>query len=145
MKTLFIVILCLLIVLFGEAFFVSKAFSSTNKKVSKLSFKKTDDSNNSESSQGSSFLEKIKRFLPWNRRVTLQKTYEEVETSSGMRYHIRLLDPKDLKFKRHIVTRILRYFPDITWETAESIVNQANNEGAALLRVLNSKVCLLIP
>lgn len=107
-----------------------------------LHFKKVDDSNeNDKNADSPSLFERIKRFLPWNRRVQIDKSYAEAMPSTGMRYHLRLLNPKDTN-QRHIITRILRYFPDITWETAESIVAQAINDDAALLRVMNSKVLI---
>ena len=42
--------------------------------------------------------------------------------------------------RRHVITRILRYFPDIKWETAADIVDTAVFDGKALVRVLNSLV-----
>ena len=129
-----------------NSYHVSKYSSSVTKSKQQrqerqqfeLHFKKKDDSSNG-NEDAPSLLQRIKRFLPWNRRVEIDKTYAETVSSTGMRYHLRLLNPKDIN-QRHIITRIQRYFPDITWETAENIVAQAINEDAALLRVLNSKV-----
>jgi ATP-dependent Clp protease adapter protein ClpS len=141
-----ILLLLSFIIIFSESYNLpnlSRHQISTDRKVSKHYFKKADSNNNSPNDgEKESFFQKIKRFLPWNQRVKVQKTYDEVAPSTGMRYHLRLLNPKDMRLKRHITTRVLRYFPDITWETAESLVVTANNEGAALLRVLNSQVLL---
>ena len=51
---------------------------------------------------------------------------------------IRLLQPKTSD-RRHIITRIQRFFPDIVWETAEDIVDTALVNGIALIRVVNSR------
>lgn len=81
----------------------------------------------------------IKRFLPGVTRAKIDQTYETPEYESGNRYSIRLLQP-DKKFKRHTITRIRRYLPDIEWETAESIVDDAIINGISLIRVVNSLV-----
>lgn len=41
--------------------------------------------------------------------------------------------------KRHIITRIMRYLPDISYQTAEAMVDEALLNSVALVRVLNSK------
>jgi hypothetical protein len=55
----------------------------------------------------------------------------------GYRYHVRLLRPR-FSSRRHATTRILRYLPDMKWETAEGIVANAFEDGIALIRILNS-------
>ena len=42
--------------------------------------------------------------------------------------------------RRHIITRLRRYLPDLSWETAEQIVDTSIEEEIALVRVFNSKV-----
>jgi hypothetical protein len=57
----------------------------------------------------------------------------------GNRFQVRLVKV-GVGIKRHIITRLIRYFPDLTWTTAESIVSKAYEDGSALVRVLNNKV-----
>ena len=106
-----------------------------------IKFKDGEDSDKS-SDQKPSFLENLKRYLPWTSQAKVEKSYNTPLPSSRMRFHFRLRNP-DVNFKRHIVTRIIRYFPDISWETAEDIVARAEEEGASLIRVLSSEVCSL--
>lgn len=68
-------------------------------------------------------------------------TYKSPQQDSGNRYEVRLINASRVK-KRHIITRLRRYLPDLSWETAEWIVEIAVEEGAALVRVLNNKVRL---
>ena len=117
-----------------------------NNNNNKLYFKKADD-NNKDSSSSGGFLQGLKRFLPWTSKSVLQETYDTPKTDTGMRYHLRLRKPElaiDDTYKRHVITRIIRYFPDIVWETAEGIVKSSLEDEVALLRVLNSKVCTSI-
>lgn len=127
------------------------AFNNNNHKSIKIriynnsqrNFKKADDESNQSSSGG--FLQSLKRFLPWTSKAILKEKYDTPLTDTGMRYHLRLKKPEveiDDSYKRHVTTRIIRYFPDIVWETAEGIVNTSFENDIALLRVLNSKVCL---
>jgi hypothetical protein len=41
--------------------------------------------------------------------------------------------------RRHVITRLTRYFPDLTFETASDIVDTALINDIALVRVTNSK------
>ena len=76
--------------------------------TTKLNFKEP------QSNEGNSIFGALKRFLPWVQRAKLDKSYAEPAPSTGMRYQFRLLKPDinaDLSFRRHVVTRIIRYFP----------------------------------
>jgi hypothetical protein len=81
----------------------------------------------------------IRRFLPGTSKAKLAETYNTPLSDPGNRYHVRLINVVP-SHKRHTVTRLRRYVPDLTWETAESMVDSAIKTGAALVRVLNSKV-----
>jgi hypothetical protein len=81
----------------------------------------------------------IKRFLPNTSKARIVETYKEPLSDAGNRYHVRLVDAS-VSSKRHIITRLRRYLPDLSWASAESIVDAAIDEGASLIRVLNSKV-----
>lgn len=39
-----------------------------------------------------------------------------------------------------VITRLMRYFPDLTWETANDIVETAFVNDVALVRIVNSVV-----
>ena len=65
------------------------------------------------------------------------KSYDTPMTSPGGRYHLRLLNPL-MRDKRHIITRLMRFIPDLSYETAEEIFEEALVRGTALVRVLNS-------
>lgn len=67
------------------------------------------------------------------------ETYKTPQTDPGNRYHIRLVGINATN-KRHTITRLRRFLPDLSWQTAEDMVNTAIQEGSALVRVLNSKV-----
>eukprot|EP01039_Chlorochromonas_danica_P008803 gene8803-9707_t len=81
--------------------------------------------------------QKIKRFLPGVKQAKLEKSFAAPKADSGNRYHIRLVDPEVLN-KRHITTRLLRYFPDLSWGTASEIVEKGLENGVALVRVVES-------
>ena len=42
--------------------------------------------------------------------------------------------------KMKVITRLMRYFPDLTWETANDIVETAFVNDVALVRIVNSVV-----
>lgn len=83
--------------------------------------------------------QKIKRFLPGVKQAKLEKSFAAPKADSGNRYHIRLVEPEVLN-KRHIITRLLRYLPDLSWGTASEIVEKALENGVALVRVVGSLV-----
>ena len=85
----------------------------------------------------SSIWNDIKRFLPGISQAKIQKSYAMPVPDSSNRYHLRLQEPAQ-RNKRHVITRIIRYFPDVTFQTASDMVDQAISEGAALIRVTNS-------
>ena len=76
---------------------------------------------------------------PWwsSWKARLENLFAEPSTDSGNRYHIRIKNLRNLP-QRHVTTRLLRYFPDLTWETAEDIVETALVNDIALVRVVNS-------
>ena len=111
-----------------------------NKNLFVVRFKKSLDNN--EISNGniiSSIWNGIKRFLPKTSRVTIAENYDIPNPDSGYRYHLRLVNGK-IADRRHIITRLRRYLPDLSWETAEQIVDTSIEEEIALVRVFNSKV-----
>lgn len=79
------------------------------------------------------------RFLPRVVRAKIKKSYAVPEPDSSLRWHLRLLPPPDRSLKRHTITRLLRFLPDLKWETAEAIVDTAILKERALVRVYNSK------
>ena len=51
------------------------------------------------------------------------------EPDSSRKYQLRLIKtPNTVTNKRHIITRLLRFFPDLKWETAEGIVEKTLEE-----------------
>lgn len=106
-----------------------------------LKFKKSADNyeNSNDGNLISSIWSGIKRFLPKTSRVTIAENYDVPNPDSGYRYHLRLVNGK-LADRRHIITRLRRYLPDLSWETAEQIVDTSIEEEIALVRVFNSKV-----
>lgn len=81
----------------------------------------------------------IQRFLPGTSKARLAETYSSSQSDPGHRYHVRLTNASP-RNKRHIITRLRRYLPDLTWQTAEHMVDRAIENGASLVRVLTSKV-----
>ena len=78
--------------------------------------------------------------VPWwssfkNRMAVL---FGQPQPDAGNRYHIRIRDIGDVN-RRHVVTRLLRFFPDLTYETASDIVDTALVNKVALVRITNSK------
>mmetsp|Transcript_30346 Transcript_30346/g.41579 ORF Transcript_30346/g.41579 Transcript_30346/m.41579 type:complete len:187 (-) Transcript_30346:246-806(-) len=108
--------------------------------LTSLHFKrKTDDDNESERQQSiaETVWKGISRFVPGITRAKIEKSYEIPQVEGGYRYHIRLANT-NANNRRHVITRILRYFTDIKWETAADIVDTSIVDGKALIRVLNS-------
>ena len=100
----------------------------------KIYFKKKSDDNNS---NNDNILSRIIRFLPGFRRVEITKSYDEALPDTGNRYMLRLIQPKN-NDRRHCITRLTRFLPDLTFETAADIVDLALIEGISLVRVFNS-------
>jgi hypothetical protein len=122
-----------------------RAGPQTNRQVAPLHFKKPEDKNNGDEGseekkdKGSSMWQGLKRFLPGVSRATFKEHYKDPQPDIGNRYYIRLLQP-EVKSKRHVTTRLLRYLPDMSWGTAEGIVETAIEEGISLIRIVNSQV-----
>jgi hypothetical protein len=100
------------------------------------------DNDNNENSEG--LWQGIKRFLPNIVRAKLENKRDEMQTDTSLRYQIRLRDT-DLNHRRHIISRICKYFPDISWPYAEDIFETAQNnpEGMALIRRMGNLVSLI--
>ena len=111
------------------------ALSTGKHQSSKLHFKKRDEENSDDSGEG--FFKKLKSYIPGLRRSTTMKP--EPETELGYRFQIRLTKRGNTRDKRHIITRIMRFLPDIQWETACEIVDNAWQNDISVVRVLNSK------
>ena len=80
----------------------------------------------------------IQRFLSRTSKSRLPETYKTPQTDPGNRYHIRRVGVNATN-KRHTITRLRRFPPDLSWQTAEAMGKIAIQEGTALVRVLNSK------
>ena len=106
---------------------------SPRSKQRKIYFKKKNDDN----SNNNGIWSRIIRFLPDFRRVEITKSYNEVAPDTGNRYMLRLIQPKN-NDRRHCITRLTRFLPDLTYETAADIVDLALVEGISLVRVFNS-------
>lgn len=107
------------------------------------SFKKNDeDSGEGSSGNGEngkrSIWKGLKRFLPGVSRSKLKETYDMPSPDAGFRYEVRLVDVTE-QFRRHTTTRIRRYIPDLSWDTATTMVEAAIEDGKSLIRVLNSR------
>ena len=113
MNSYLLLISCLLLCLSQYSCYLTSFKTSEHVHTSsttKLNFKEP------QSNEGNSIFGALKRFLPWVQRAKLDKSYAEPVPSTGMRYQFRLLKPDinaDLSFRRHVVTRIIRYFPGI--------------------------------
>eukprot|EP01033_Poteriospumella_lacustris_P010875 gene10875-7734_t len=78
-------------------------------------------------------------FLSPPTRAKIAKSYDVVAPDDRMRFHLRLRDQARVSdAPRHVITRITRYFPDISYDFAKQIVARAREEGAALVRVFSS-------
>ena len=97
------------------------------------------DGNNREGGSEGGFFSRLKSYIPGLRRSPATKP--EPEPELGYRFQIRLMKKNNTRDRRHIITRIMRYFPDIKWETACDIVDQAfqSEQGLSVVRVLNSR------
>ena len=70
-----------------------------------------------------------------------KESSSESQPDSSSRYHLRLRNV-DSAHRRHTTTRLVRYLPDLVFETAQEIVDQAiqSDSGKSLIRCFNSKV-----
>lgn len=86
-----------------------------------------------------SFWGVFNRFLSPLTRAKIAKSYDMTAPDNRMRYHVRLRDQARVSdAPRHVITRITRYFPDISYDFAKQIVSRAREEGVALVRVFSS-------
>lgn len=86
-----------------------------------------------------SFWGMFSRFLSPPTRAKIAKSYDMAAPDNRMRYHLRLRDQARVSdAPRHVITRITRYFPDISYDFAKQIVARAREEGVALVRVFSS-------
>lgn len=107
-------------------------------------FKKKDDDNDNNGNDdgsndgGKKGWSKLLQFLPTFRRAQFEKSYDSPQTDSSQRYMVRLLQAKSNQ-RRHVITRLLRFCPDLVFETAADIVDTALVDGISLVRVFNSE------
>jgi hypothetical protein len=102
---------------------------------SSISFQDNKIKTNKDGDNKRGFFEGLKRFLPWKTEESSQNPLP----TTGMKYQLRLKEV-DRGLRRHTITRIIRFFPDVSWETADSMVVESSKNGVALIRMLNSKV-----
>jgi len=104
-----------------------------------LLFKKKDDANGDDGEIGDyqQPMGRWRRFIPRVIRSRLEKRIPEPEPDTAQRYHLRIVNTQ-FADKRHTITRIVRFLPDVKWETAEEMVDRSIDRGAALVRVFNS-------
>jgi len=132
---LLIFILLFLFALNGEGFSPSPVKSKTNKL--RLHYRKaTNPSDDADNSSGANSSVGIKKRISsfWNSLTGRA----EAQPSSGNRFELRLVNPSAIN-KRHITTRLMRYLPDLRFETATEIVSVAIGDGKSLIRVFNSR------
>jgi hypothetical protein len=96
-------------------------------------------SSQEEGTNGSGIWGAFQRFVSPFTRAKLLKSFDLPATDDEMHYHLRLKDRVGATDSaRHIITRIMRYFPDIPYDTAKQIVMRTRDEGVALIRVLHT-------
>ena len=95
-----------------------------------------DDGNTSGNEGG--FFNTLKSYIPGLKRIGREKA-DETAPDTGYRYELRLTKKKNTGDKRHMITRIMRFLPDIQWETACDIVDTAFQNGKSIVRILNSE------
>ena len=103
-----------------------------------LWFKKPEGNGGGDETDGGGFFNNLKSYIPGLRRFSRQNA-KETAPSAGYRYELRLTKNNNTGDKRHIITRIMRFLPDIQWETACDIYDTAFQNGRAIVRVLNSE------
>lgn len=121
----------------------SGKYKGTRKQVLKINFKKKGAEGGDNGGDGGSggdegsWWRKISRFLPGVQRSKLEKSFETPVPEIGDRYMVRLVNPQ-IKNRRHIITRLIRFLPDLKYESAGEIVDLALDNGVSLIRVFNS-------
>ena len=80
------------------------------------------------------FLQRLRTMIPVRRT---KEHYQTPKPDTRMRYHVRLVNPEP-RYRRHVITRLLRYLPDISYPTAAEIVDTALDNGRSLVRVTGS-------
>jgi hypothetical protein len=78
------------------------------------------------------------KFIPAVIKARFEKSYATPVADTGNRFHLRLVDPAS-RDRRHIITRIMRYIPDLSYSSTEDIVDEALNNKRSLIRVVNSR------
>ncbi len=137
----FIFLLCLLS---SASSFLLYRINIQRTSVNSLYFQKKNNNNNGDNTdkdrESGGFFKGIKRFMPAIVRNRLEKDVTS-ETDSSNRYEVRLVNVSPLD-RRHVTTRLLRYLPDLTYETAQDIVDRCidsdNDPKRSLIRVYNS-------
>ena len=136
---LFALLLLILLVVRNTSYKINISSKQGSKKCDKLYFNRgNNDNNNNDDDDNNKGWKSILRFIPGLSRARIEKTYESEVEDTGNRYMIRLI-MKSSSERRHTITRIQRFFPDILWETAEDIVDTALVNGVSLIRVVNSR------
>ena len=136
---LFALLLLILLVVRSTSYKINISSKQGSKKCDKLYFNRgNNDNNNDDDDDNNKGWKSILRFIPGLSRARIEKTYESEVEDTGNRYMIRLI-MKSSSERRHTITRIQRFFPDILWETAEDIVDTALVNGVSLIRVVNSR------
>jgi len=133
------ILVCLAFTVCVEAFLRPEIWQPKAKSIA-LSFKKKGDDSSPGGGKEEVSLgvwEGVKRFLPDVVRARFEKSFAAPVTETNMRYRLILLQQKR-QMRRHVITRITRWLPDIQFETAAEIVDTAIAEEKALVRVLNS-------
>jgi hypothetical protein len=125
-----------------------KISSSISQSTSQLWFKKGNkksdddgqyggDDGEEGNQSGGSWFQGLKRFMPAITRARMDQKLEP-EPNSRARWHLRLVSPISLD-RRHIITRLTRFLPDLTWETAADIVDMGIRNGKSLIRMFQSR------
>jgi hypothetical protein len=132
-----LLLLVILVIIYNINSYKVTSNSKFNKICNRLYFNRGNNDNNDDGDNNGGIFKSILKFIPGLSRARIEKTYESEEVDSGNRYMIRLI-MKSSSDRRHTITRIQRFFPDIVWETAEDIVDTALVNGVSLIRVVNS-------
>lgn len=70
-------------------------------------------------------------------KVKVEKPRDKPQTASNVRYHVRLKAVDEID-RRHVATRLVRFFPDFSLKAADEIANMAVQEGTALVKIMHS-------
>ena len=140
----FILLIILLCLISNTTSFILHGINNHRKSMNSLKFQKKNNNNNNDNNDKDKgkggFFNGIKRFIPAIVRNRLEKDVTP-ETNSSNRYEVRLVNVSPLD-RRHVTTRLLRYLPDLTYETAQDIVDRCIDSDTdpkkSLIRVFNS-------